>query len=105
MAGGTEEGEGERRTGIQDVNVIMDACGSRRAALTHFCSIAKGDLCDWAGFIVSLRAFARLITHRAFVKSNAYYVLNILTRLLSEAIYTDHCGIRLSLTFSQRKNT
>lgn len=76
MAEGTEEGGvGEGRTGIQDVNVIMDACGSRPAALTHFCLIAKDNLCDRTGFNVSFCAFARLITHRAFVQ--AYYMLNI----------------------------
>lgn len=73
----------------------MDACGSRRAALTHFCLIAKGNLYDRIQRI-SLRIRARLITHRAFVKPNACYMSNILVCLLNEATYTDHCRTRLS---------
>lgn len=68
---------------IQDVNAITDAHGSRCAALTHFCLIAKGNLCcDRAGFNVCAyirRHLNCIIIHRAFVKLNAHYTLNILT--------------------------
>lgn len=109
MAEGTGRGDRGKGSEIQDVNAITDARGSRCAALTHFCLIAKGNLCcDRAGFNVSLCAYIRrhlncLIVHRAFVKLNAHYTLNILTSVSKIEQYADHRKIKSSLTFDRCK--
>lgn len=64
------EGGGRARGApIQDVNVITDAHGSRRAALTHFCLITKAISVIGPGSTsrCAFGAIGRLIARRAFI--------------------------------------